>query len=53
GRKRGTRELVISRTPLVLVYRVRPRLAKIEIMRVLHTAQQWPPAPRGTSLSAG
>lgn len=42
GRKRGTRELVISRTSLVLVYRLRPRLARLEIIRVLHVAQQWP-----------
>lgn len=42
GRKRGTRELVISRTSLVLVYRVKPKLAKIEMLRVLHERQQWP-----------
>ena len=42
GRKRGTRELVISRTSLVLVYRLRPKLARLEIIRVLHAAQQWP-----------
>lgn len=42
GRKRGTRELVISRTSLVVVYRVRPRLARVEIIRVLHSSQQWP-----------
>lgn len=44
GRMRGTRELVISRTSLVLVYQLRPKLAKIEILRVLHSSQQWPPA---------
>jgi toxin ParE1/3/4 len=44
GRRRGTRELVISRTSLVVVYQIRPRLARIEILRVLHAAQQWPPA---------
>ncbi|TAM46052.1 MAG: type II toxin-antitoxin system RelE/ParE family toxin [Burkholderiaceae bacterium] len=44
GRRRGTRELVISRTSLVVVYRVRPKLARIEIIRVLHSSQQWPPA---------
>lgn len=42
GRKRGTRELVISRTSLVLVYRLRPKLARLEIIRVLHAGQQWP-----------
>jgi toxin ParE1/3/4 len=43
GRKRGTRELVISRTPLVVVYRIRPKMQRIEILRVLHGAQRWPP----------
>ena len=42
GRKKNTRELVISRTSLVAVYRVRPRLQRVEILRVLHTRQQWP-----------
>lgn len=42
GRKRGTRELVISSTSLVLVYRVRPKAARIEMLRVLHKRQQWP-----------
>lgn len=42
GRKRGTRELVLSRTSLVLVYRVRSKLARIEMLRVLHERQQWP-----------
>lgn len=42
GRKKDTRELVISRTALVVVYRVRRRLQRVEILRVLHTAQQWP-----------
>lgn len=43
GRKRGTRELVLDHTSLILVYRIRPRLARVEIIRVLHTSQQWPP----------
>lgn len=43
GRKRGTRELVIRRTSLVVIYRLRPKLAKIEILRVLHSSQQSPP----------
>ncbi len=42
GRKKTTRELVISRTPLVVVYRVRPKLERVEILRVLHSSQQWP-----------
>jgi toxin ParE1/3/4 len=43
GRIKGTRELVVSRTPFVLVYRV--RLGRIEILRMLHGAQMWPPTP--------
>lgn len=42
GRKRGTRELVINRTPFILVYRVKPRAKRIEIVHFLHGAQQWP-----------
>lgn len=40
GRKQGTRELVISRTPFIIVYRVRSE--RIELLRLLHGAQQWP-----------
>lgn len=40
GRKRGTRELVIGRTPFVVVYRVKGK--RIEVIRLLHSAQQWP-----------
>lgn len=41
GRKRGTYELVAHESYLV-IYRV--LVNKIEILRVKHTAQQWPPA---------
>lgn len=40
GRKTGTRELVISKTPFVAVFRVKGK--RIEIMRILHSSQQWP-----------
>ena len=40
GRKKGTRELVISRTPFVAVYRVQGD--KIQIIRLLHSSQQYP-----------
>lgn len=43
GRERGTRELVISRTPFIVVYRVAGR--RIEIFRFLHGAQNWPIEP--------
>jgi toxin ParE1/3/4 len=40
GRVEGTRELVIGRTPFIAVYRVKSR--RIEMLRILHGAQQWP-----------
>lgn len=43
GRVEGTRELVIGRTPFVIVYRVLPRARRIELLRLLHGSQQWPP----------
>lgn len=40
GRVSGTRELVISRTPFIAVYRVEGE--RVEILRFLHGAQKWP-----------
>jgi toxin ParE1/3/4 len=40
GRVKGTRELVIGRTPFIAVYRVKQK--RIEILRLLHGAQRWP-----------
>lgn len=40
GRKKGTRELVISRTPFVAVYRING--TRIEVIRLLHSSQQYP-----------
>lgn len=40
GRKQSTRELVISRTPFIVIYRIKGQ--RIELLRVLHGAQQWP-----------
>lgn len=42
GRRHGTRELVINRTPFILVYRVRAKAKRIEILRLLHGAQKYP-----------
>lgn len=42
GRRRGTRELIIPRTPFVVVYRVKTTAKRIELLRVLHSRQQWP-----------
>lgn len=43
GRKRGTHELVAHES-YVVIYRVLTK--KIEILRVKHTAQQWPSAAK-------
>ena len=40
GRVSGTRELVISGTPFVAIYRL--HAPHIEVLRLLHSAQQWP-----------
>jgi toxin ParE1/3/4 len=42
GRVRGTREIVIGRSPFIAVYRVKRKT--VEILRILHGAQQWPAA---------
>ena len=42
GRKKGTRELVISRTSFVVIYRIKLDDKRVEILRVLHSSQQWP-----------
>ncbi len=42
GRIHGTRELVVPDTRYIVAYRVRPRLNRIEILRVFHTARRLP-----------
>lgn len=42
GRLPGTYELVIPKTRYILPYRVRPRLQRIEILRVFHTSRKLP-----------
>jgi toxin ParE1/3/4 len=41
GRVDGTRELVFPPLPFVVVYRVKE--SAVEIVRLLHGAQRWPP----------
>jgi addiction module RelE/StbE family toxin len=41
GRMHGTHEIVIRPT-FVMVYRIRKQPPGIDILRVLHTRQQWP-----------
>lgn len=50
GRVKGTRELVISRTPFIAVYHL-PSAQHVEILRLMHSAQQWP--SRSSSAKAG
>ena len=40
GRLSGTRELVINKTPYVVPYRAQGKT--IELLRVIHSRQQWP-----------
>jgi len=40
GRKSGTREVVLSGLPFLAVYRLRGDA--VEILRILHRAQDWP-----------
>lgn len=44
GRVRGTREPIIAGLPYIAVYRALPEV--VQIVRVLHGAQQWPPSPK-------
>jgi len=40
GRIAGTRELVVPKTPYIVAYRVRGEV--VEILSVMHGAQEWP-----------
>ncbi|MHB8771998.1 MAG: type II toxin-antitoxin system RelE/ParE family toxin [Syntrophales bacterium] len=40
GRVKGTRELVIVRSPFIVAYRIKGKA--VQILRILHGAQQWP-----------
>jgi toxin ParE1/3/4 len=42
GRIKGTRELVIGSTLFILVYRLKGA-HRIEVLRLLHGSQRWPP----------
>jgi toxin ParE1/3/4 len=41
GRRPGTRELVIPRTPYIAAYRINGEA--IEILRIVRGARRWPP----------
>lgn len=40
GRREGTRELVVLKTPFIVVYKVQENV--VQIIRVLHGAQKYP-----------
>ena len=40
GNKEGTRELVLTSLPFIVIYRIKGDV--IEILRILHGAQKWP-----------
>lgn len=40
GRIEGTRELIFAPLPYIVVYRV--RVESVEIVRIYHSAQDWP-----------
>jgi len=42
GRVNGTRELVVPRTPCIVIYEIEGDM--VRIIRVLHSAQRWPSA---------
>ena len=41
GRVKGTRELVINGLPFIIVYRQGPDPGELQLLRVLHSAQNW------------
>jgi plasmid stabilization system protein ParE len=41
GRVAGTRELVVPRTPFIVIYRIETET--VLILRVLHSSQNYPP----------
>lgn len=44
GRKAGTRELIFTGLPYLAIYRLQERAEEnvVEILRILHAAQDWP-----------
>jgi toxin ParE1/3/4 len=41
GRRAGTRELISTRYPYIVVYNIKPKF--VEIISILHTARKYPP----------
>jgi toxin ParE1/3/4 len=45
GRVKGTRELIVSGTPFIVIYQVKPHC--ILVVRILHSARKWEPNGKG------
>jgi toxin ParE1/3/4 len=43
GRISGTRELVVARTPYIVIYELAQDKDRVEVLRVIHGAMRWPP----------
>lgn len=43
GKLPRTRELVLADLPYIAIYRIDQRRKIVVIMRIIHTAQEWPP----------
>jgi toxin ParE1/3/4 len=41
GRSHGTRELIVSGTPYILIYAASK--VRVDIARIVHSKQDWPP----------
>ena len=46
GRVAGTRELAFPPLPYVAVYEILDPQDEVQVLRILHGAQQWPPLQR-------
>ncbi len=44
GRVTGTREFIVEGVPFIVIYR-QIRSDQLQVIRVLHDAQQWPSVP--------
>jgi toxin ParE1/3/4 len=43
GRVAGTRELIVPRTPYIVIYKLSGEQDQVIVVRVLHTSRKWPP----------
>jgi toxin ParE1/3/4 len=46
GRVAGTRELAFPPLPYVAIYEILDAQDEVQVLRILHGAQQWPPRQR-------